>query len=199
VGGERLARRFQEREDLAGGWAVIIMTTIRHSLPILALATLACAPSAEPRPDTTTPKAPPAADRAADSLALVRLHGRAREAHLAKRADWLVEGQADSLISVSGGKVSISPREKVRAGFQPYFDASTFQAWDDVVPPRIRISADGQMAYVVVEKRVHLTTRTPSGATEAERTRFAWLSVYEKQGGEWRMTAIASTDRPDPL
>ena len=23
------------------------------------------------------------------------------------------------------------------------------------------------------------------------------LSVYEKQGGGWRMTAIASTDRPD--
>jgi hypothetical protein len=33
---------------------------------------------------------------------------------------------------------------------------------------------------------------------QAERTRFAWMSVYEKQGGEWRMTAIASTDRPDP-
>jgi hypothetical protein len=55
------------------------------------------------------------------------------------------------------------------------------------------------MAYVVVEKRVHLTTRAPNGAIEAERTRFAWLSVYEKQGDEWRMTAIASTDRPDPL
>jgi len=53
------------------------------------------------------------------------------------------------------------------------------------------------MAYVVVQKRVHLTSRNASGATETERTRFAWLSVYEKQGGEWRMTAIASTDRPD--
>jgi hypothetical protein len=33
------------------------------------------------------------------------------------------------------------------------------------------------MAYVIVEKRVHLTTRALNGSAEAERTRFAWLSV----------------------
>ena len=172
---------------------------MRHLLSFLSFATLACAPSAAPSADTSTSSTPRSSDRVEDSLALIRLHERAREAHLAKRADWLVEAQADSLISVSGGRVSVSPRERVRARFQPYLDSSTFQLWDDVVPPRIRISPDGRMAYVVVEKRVHLTTRTPTGATEAERTRFAWLSVYEKQGGEWRMTAIASTDRPDRL
>jgi ketosteroid isomerase-like protein len=162
---------------------------------ILTVAAFACA-----RPAVhvgTGSTATPAAQRVADSLALLRLHERGREAHLAKRADWLVAGQADSLISVSRGGVSVNPRERVRANFQPYLDASTFQAWDDIVPPRIRISADGQMAYVVVQKRVHLTSRDSTGAMQAERTRFAWMSVYEKQGGEWRMTAIASTDRPD--
>ena len=54
-----------------------------------------------------------------------------------------------------------------------------------------------KMAYVVVEKRVYLTTRDSTGAAQAERTRFAWLSVYEKQDGQWRLSAIASTDRPD--
>ena len=67
------------------------------------------------------------------------------------------------------------------------------------MPPRVRISADGQMAYVVVQKRVHLTTRGANGTDEAERTRFAWLSVYEKQAGQWRLSAIASTERPDSL
>src|SRR5690349_338395 len=95
--------------------------------------------------------------RAADSLALLRLQERGREAHLSHRADWLVAGQADTLLSVSGGRVSRSAREAVRARFQVYLDSATFQAWDDIVPPRINISADGTMAYVVVEKRVHLT------------------------------------------
>ena len=173
------------------------MTFMRHSFVPLLLTMLACATSATPRTSDGSSGTQPAAARAADSLALLRLHARAREAHLAKRADWLVAAQADTLISVSGGRVSITPRERVQAGFQPYLDASTFQAWDDVVPPRIRISPDGQMAYVIVQKRVHLTARDSTGATQAERTRFAWMSVYEKRGGEWRMTAIASTDRPD--
>ena len=170
---------------------------MRHTSALLLLTMLACAGSTTARSGVASASMQPAASRAADSLALLRLHERAREAHLARRADWLVAGQADSLISVSRGGVSVSPRDRVRANFQPYLEASTFQAWDDIVPPRIRISADGQMAYVVVLKRVHLTSRDSSGATETERTRFAWLSVYEKQGGEWRMTAIASTDRPD--
>ena len=173
---------------------------MRRLVSLVLVPTIACAATAAPGapPATTgTAQTRPAAARAADSLALLRLHERGREAHLAKRADWLVEGQADSLISVSGGRVSVTPRDRVRAGFQPYLDASTFQAWDDVVPPRIRISPDGRMAYVIVQKRVHLTTRDSAGATRAERTRFAWMSAYEKQGGEWRMTAIASTDRPD--
>lgn len=100
---------------------------------------------------------------------------------------------------VSRGKVSIGRKDPGRAGFQEYLDAVTFQAWDDIAPPRIRISPDGQMAYVIVEKRVHLTSRDSSGATEAERTRFAWMSVYEKQEGRWRLSAIASTERPDSL
>jgi ketosteroid isomerase-like protein len=168
---------------------------MRHTLVLLLPSMLACTGST-PRPAGGSSNAYTPASRTADSLALVRMQERGREAHLARRADWLVAGQADSLISVSRGGVSISPRERVRANFQPYLDASTFQAWDDIVPPRIRISADGQMAYVVVQKRVHLTSRDSTGAVQAERTRFAWMSVYEKQGGEWRMTAIASTDRP---
>ena len=103
-----------------------------------------------------------------------------------------MEEWADSLFSVSQGRVSIGKKEPGRAGFQEYLDAATFQAWDDIVPPRIRISTDGQMAYVIVEKRVHLTSRDSSGATESERTRFAWMSVYEKQEGRWLLSAIAS-------
>lgn len=158
---------------------------------------LACAsPSTQPgaAPDESRDRA---AARAADRAELLRLHELQRTAHLEKRADLLVAANADSLVSLSQGRVSIGRREQSQASFQKYFDAVTFQAWEDIVPPRIRISADGQMAYVVVEKRVHLTARGPSGATEAERTRFAWLSVYEKQDGQWRLAAIASTDRPD--
>jgi hypothetical protein len=139
-----------------------------------------------------------ASDDAADRAELLRLHAEQRTAHLEHRADLLVAGQADTLLNVSAGRVSARPREQARASFQAYFDASTFSAWDDIAPPRIRISADGRMAYVIVEKRVHVAI-APSGggAPVVQRVRYAWLSVYEKIDGRWRMTAIASTDRPD--
>jgi hypothetical protein len=53
------------------------------------------------------------------------------------------------------------------------------------------------MAYVVVEKRVHLTTRDSTGATQASARDSPGSACTRKQGGEWRMTPIASTDRPD--
>lgn len=139
---------------------------------------------------------------AADRAELLRLHQRARAAHLEHRADWLASEWADTIFSLSQGKVSIGTKEnraRSQAGFQQYLDASTFQAWDDIVPPRIQISPDGQMAYVIVQKRVHLTAKDSTGAVQAERTRFAWLSVYEKQAGKWRLAAIASTDRADSV
>jgi len=164
------------------------------------LATLACAgPTPRESPDFHPVDS---AARAADHTELLRLHEQARRAHLQRQADWLAADWADSLFSLSRGGVSIGTKEnRARSldGLQEYLDASTFQAWDDIVPPRIRISPDGQMAYVVVQKRVHLTAKDSTGAVVPERTRYAWLSVYEKQAGEWRLSAIASTERPDSV
>jgi len=159
-------------------------------------AVFACA-APTPHPSSTPDPQDQAANRAADYADLLRLHQRQRDAHLERRADWLVAEWADSLFSVSRGRVSIGRPAEGKAGFQEYLDGVVFQAWDDIVPPRIRISADGRMAYVIVEKRVHLAPRDSAGDDVAERTRFAWLSVYEKQEGTWRLAAIASTERPD--
>ncbi|HUR95480.1 MAG TPA: nuclear transport factor 2 family protein [Gemmatimonadales bacterium] len=170
---------------------------MRRLPPFALLALLACAHSTgeQPSPSSTATRR---ADLAADRAELLRLHEGARRAHLERRADWMVREWSDSLVSVNHGRVSVTRPADGQPRFQEYFDAVDFQAWDDIVPPRIRISPDGQMAYAIVEKRVHLTPRDSSGATP-ERTRFAWMSVYEKQGGRWRLAAIASTDRPDSL
>jgi hypothetical protein len=86
-----------------------------------------------------------------------------------------------------------------RARFQAYLDRSTFQAWDDLAPPIIRISPDGQMAYVIVQKRVRLTAPDSAGVPRPDHTIFAWVELYEKQRGEWRLMGVASTDRPGPV
>jgi hypothetical protein len=168
-----------------------------HRLSLLSLiALLSCAAPAQ---HSSHPASLATDDRglASDRSELLRLHLRARDAHLQHRADWLVAEWADSLFSVSHGRVNVGRASEGQAKFQEYLDAVDFQAWDDIVPPRIRISPDGQRAFVIVEKRVHLTPRDSSRGAEPERVRYAWMSVYEKQDGRWRLAAIASTERPD--
>lgn len=178
---------------------ILINLHPRSAIRTVALIVFAACTSPRERP---LPASDQSASLAADHAELLRLHERARAAHLQHRADWLVSEWADTMFSLSRGGVSVGTlanRERGRAGFQEYLNASTFQAWDDIVPPRIRISPDGQMAYVIVQKRVHLTANDSTGAIVPERTRFAWMSVYEKKGGRWKLAAIASTDRPDSV
>ena len=138
----------------------------------------------------------PRADVAADRAELLRLHELARTAHLTKRADILVGSFADSVLEISRGQVALRSRADNQKRFQDYFDQVDFQNWDDVVPPRIRISPDGQMAHVVVEKNVRLITTDSIGTRRVEHTVFAWVEMYEKRDGKWTLTAVASTDRP---
>jgi hypothetical protein len=81
---------------------------------------------------------------------------------------------------------------------QAYFDHSTFQAWDDIAPPILRISPDGRMAYKIVQKRVRLTAPDSTGRPVAEDVVYAWIEMYEKPDDRWILMAIASTDRPGP-
>lgn len=135
----------------------------------------------------------------ADRAALLRLHALAQTAHLEKRADLLVGSFGDSFLNIARGAVTMRTPAENRARFQTYFDRSTFQEWADLAPPLIRISPDGQMAYVIVQKRVRLSALDSAGVPRAEHTIFAWVEVYEKRGGTWTLMAVASTDRPGPV
>ena len=135
-------------------------------------------------------------DLDADRAALLALHADQRTAHIEKDAARLTATFADTFRNISRGEITTPSRAASTERLQAYFDRSTFQAWDDITPPVIRISPDGRMATVAVHKRVRLTAPDSTGTPVAEHTVFAWLATYEKQDGIWRLTAVASTDRP---
>jgi hypothetical protein len=135
-------------------------------------------------------------DLDADRARLLHLHDQARTAHLEKRADLLVSSFSDSFVELNHGVLSRPPREESSRRLQSYFDRSTFQAWDDLAAPIVRISPDGRMAYVIVQKDVRLTSPDSLGIAQPEHTVYVWMEVYEKQGDDWKLMAVASTDRP---
>lgn len=135
-------------------------------------------------------------DVEADRAELLRMHELGRTAHLEKRADLLVASFADSFLNISHGTVALRSPAESRARFQAYFDRVAFQEWDDLAPPLIRISPDGHMAYVVVQKNVRLTAMDSDGVQQPEHTVYAWVELYEKRAGKWSLMAVVSTHRP---
>lgn len=77
-----------------------------------------------------------------------------------------------------------------------YFDRVEFVAWDNIEEPVIKISKGETMAYVIIQKFVHLKIPQPDGSEVESKTNFAWMEVWEKMDGMWKMKAIASTDQP---
>jgi ketosteroid isomerase-like protein len=142
----------------------------------------------------TAAQARPAAEVERDRAELLRLVGQERQAHLAYDADLLVSSQADGFLSIDKGQVTASSPAESRKMFAGYFGAVRFVAWDDLAPPRIMISDDGTLATVIVEKFVHVTAR--ADPAQQSKRRFAWMETWRKEGGAWRMVALASTDAP---
>lgn len=136
------------------------------------------------------------ADLAAEREALLELHERARVAHLEGDPELLISMFADDIVMVNDGRVQRPTREESLQRFSGYLESVRFLEWSDISPPVIRISDDGTMAYVIVQKRVRLVTADSGPDTEQEQTVFAWTETYEKRGGVWKITSVTSTDRP---
>ena len=131
--------------------------------------------------------------RVADMAEILRMHELQKTAHLTYNAELLLGDSPEPPVTLSRGNVVRSTRVEDLARFKNYFSSFNFLEWEDIVPPVIRISKDGTMATKIVQKRVRGTRK---GDTAEQHTIFAWLEVLEKIDGRWRLTTIASTDRP---
>jgi hypothetical protein len=131
-----------------------------------------------------------------DHVELMRLHEQHKTAHLTNNVDLFVGTFADEITQIQNGMVVAITKDKSRERFEKYFANFKFEEWSDINPPKITISKDGTMAAKTVEKRVRGTYKYPDGTVEADDTTFAWLEVWRKIGGKWKVTMIASTVKP---
>lgn len=128
---------------------------------------------------------------------LLELHKQARVAHFSRDAKLLVSSFADDFTNIAGGKISKPTREASLNRFQNYLNNSTFLEWDDITPPVIKVSDDATLGYVLVHKKVRLRAKNENGTETEETEIFAWISVYRKIKGEWKLTAVVSTNTPE--
>lgn len=124
---------------------------------------------------------------------LLALHQQDRQAHFKRDAAAVAASLAPEMISVRAGEVWTATREENRRRFERYFHRAEFTEWDDLMPPIIHISPDGQMAWMVVRVKVKYDWADSTGKKSPEEYLSAWISVYEKQEEKWLHVANAST------
>jgi len=136
--------------------------------------------------------------RVADQAELLRLHQQQKTAHLSYNADLFVDMFADNLTQVQRGSVVTRTKAENLARFKSYFSTFKFDEWEDIHPPVIKVSNDGSMATITVQKRVRGTYKNEKGEEVPDTTIFAWLEVWEKIAGKWKVVTVASTEKTGP-
>lgn len=135
------------------------------------------------------------ADLAKEGKTIYQLLQQERNAHFSKNIELFMSAFADSTISVNKGKVAVATPLENKERFGKYFSSVNFIKWDDVAEPVIRFSDDGSLAYAVVQKQVILSYPDSSGKLFIDTTDYAWVSIYRKQKGGWKVEANVSTNK----
>ena len=132
-----------------------------------------------------------AADPGADRAALLKSHTEDRDGHLKGDASLITAHFASSFEEVVGGRVHEMSRDAARQQIGEYLKTVKYTAWDDATDPIIKISPDGQMAWMLVQTKVEVA---PADQPDAKRSFMnSAIQTYEKGPNGWEMTAIAAT------
>jgi Domain of unknown function (DUF4440) len=127
---------------------------------------------------------------------LLELHQSDRRAHFAHDVEALLATLPPEFIFVRDGNCRRQSQEELRKRFSEYFRGADFTAWDDLQPPIVHVSPDGQMGWMIVRVKIAINRSDVTGKRATENAVMAWMSAYEKHEGKWQQVANATTVEP---
>ena len=132
-----------------------------------------------------------------EKAVILHLLQQERKAHLERDTDLFMAEFADSMINVNRGVVSSPSKSEHKERIGKYFGSVRFIKWDDVTEPVIRFSGDATLAYAIIQKMVILSFPDPemTGNSKTDSTEYAWVSIYRKQKGKWKVECNVSTNK----
>ncbi len=135
-------------------------------------------------------------DRGVEVAALEAIHESILEAHRVGDADSWMATEADTVVSANSGEVSFSSATERHAMRDRYLSSTTFSVYRDLRPPIVMVSEDGTLGWVIAEVEIK-GMRSSEGKAEAPvEGVWAWIELYEKQGGVWKGVGNVSNRRP---
>jgi hypothetical protein len=140
-------------------------------------------------------QASPASDVAADERALRAAHETILRAHRENDLAAWTSLEADEYVEANAGRVTFPTRQERRARRAPYLEETRFTRYEDLREPVVEISDDGTMGWLIAEVAVRGTRTTADGAEEPVEFVAAWIELYRKLDGRWRLVGNVSNLR----
>jgi hypothetical protein len=126
--------------------------------------------------------------------ALLALHTRILDAHRRGEVDVWLDVEADQIVIGNRGRVRVSPsRASRQPGRAEYLASVEFESYRDRREPMVRVSGDGTLGWVIAEVEI-IGTHRETGERMADI--WAWVELYERIDGRWRMVGNVSSSRP---
>ena len=129
---------------------------------------------------------------AGDPGELRELHKAALDAHVAGDWRFMVDTATDPTLMVSNGEIREATAEQLEAMFRPYLSSSTFTKYEDTREPIVCVSDDGSLGWVLARVRVEGSRTVANGKKSLDST-WAWVSLFKKIDGNWKLVANVST------
>ncbi len=125
-----------------------------------------------------------------DAQQLIRLHREMIDAHIESDGGLMEHVWADNVLIVNRGKVEQVTGQAASEFMTASLASRTHSKYVDLIQPKVTVSGDGQIGWLAAQVTAVGTT------IEAEPRQFeftsAWIATFEKQDGQWKLTANAS-------
>ena len=132
-----------------------------------------------------------------DDAELRRMHELVLQAHRAGEvAPWLAI-EADSYVVARRGELDFPTKSERREARSSYLGSTRFASYRDLREPIVMVSKDGSLGWLIAQVEATGVQALPDGTEQPLHFISAWIELYRKGPGGWRMVGNVSNFRPE--
>jgi len=126
------------------------------------------------------------------------MHAEVLRAHRENALEPWLALEADPYVVANRGEITLPSAEERRAARAPYLARTSFSVYRDLREPLVEISRDGTLAWLICQVEGRGEQRDESGASKPIEFVYAWIELYRREQGRWRMVGNVSNQKPAP-
>jgi hypothetical protein len=123
------------------------------------------------------------------------MHSDVIRAHVERDVDLWMSMSGELYTSVNSGTISFPTFHERREQRSAYLNSTTFDMYRDIREPIVRISQDGTLGWLIAEVEISGSTARSENQPESFHDIWAWIEMYEKEEGAWRIVGNVSNRR----